>query len=291
MRHLTIAALVALALLPAGTAEGEWLQKSKNDLYNTAYRAQLQRFRDLRTELKRLNVRHIRWGKEKRPYRKHMITIEPGYPTSTRKEVEVEWFFTYLGGSGRINPIEPRTFVGASSLLEPLVLEWMKSLDRGTKGRVRVKWSPVSSIKGRSRQLNDQNEIYQSIAFSGEAIGKTSVVRRELRKRSSSAAAISMRLPSETERFIKKIGLPVAEFREAAASDEVRRRMRETTAKLAALVARVEAVNPDAIEDPVDPIFLINGKYLVQGSLAGGARNTFRMANWLIRRELEKRTR
>ena len=44
--------------------------------------------------------------------------------------------------------------------------------------------------------------------------------------------------------------------------------MRATTGKLEAISRHAEAVKRDANAAPRDPILLINGKHLVQGSLA-----------------------
>ena len=254
MRYLMVTALAALALLPAGNAEGEWLQKSKNDLYDEEHRAQIQRFRDWRSEAKRLTTRHV---------------------TSSRGKVEVEWFFTYLGLSG---------------LVEPLVMDWMKNLQQETNGKVRLKRSPVASMKGRKRKFNHHHEMHQLIAFTGEAIGRGRTVHRAMRKKLS-VTAISLHSQSDLEEFLRDVDIPVEPFRETAESEKIRKRIRTTNVKIDALAARAEEGRKDANLDPRDPIFLINGKYLVQGSLAGSVRNTFRIANWLIRRELEGRRR
>ena len=275
MRYLMVTALAALAMLPAGNAEGEWLQKSKNDLYDEEHRAQIERFRDWRSEAKRLTTRHVRWGKEKKANRWNVVTLKPGYRTSSRGKVEVEWFFTYLGLSG---------------LVEPLVMDWMKNLQKETNGKVRLKRSPVASMKGRKRIFNHHHEMHQLIAFTGEAIGRGRTVHRAMRKKLS-VTAISLHSQSDLEEFLRDVDIPVEPFHEAAESEKIRKRIRTANAKIDALAARAEEGRKDANLDPRDPIFLINGKYLVQGSLAGSVRNTFRIANWLIRRELEGRRR
>ena len=65
--------------------------------------------------------------------------------------------------------------------------------------------------------------------------------------------------------------------------------MRKATAKLEAISQHARSVEEDANAPPRDPILLIDGKHLVQGSLAGGIRSTLRIANWIIRRELKGR--
>lgn len=275
MRCLTIiAALAVLALLPSGKAEGEWLQKSKHDLYKEFDQEQ-ERWGKLRLELKRLSARHVRWGREKRPGRSRVVTLKPGYPTSSPGKVEVEWFFTY---------------VGPSTQLEPILLDWAESVRRGTNNKVRLIQSPVRSIRGRPGLENAYDDIYQLIAFAGRAIGRERTVRRELRKLVSKDPR-SLRTEQDAERFIERIGVSVDRFRKAARSEPVQRRMLEATEKLEEISIRAEEVMGDANLMPRDPILLIAGKYLVQGSMAGGVRNTFRIANRLIRRELEERTR
>ena len=274
-----LAALAALALLPAGEAESAWLQQSKNDLYSEEYRAEKQRWRTLRIELRRLGARHIRWGKEKRAHRSNMVALEPGFATSSPGKIEVEWFFTYLGESAQ---------------METLLVEWTESLRQGTGNRVSVKWSPVSSMRGRSLQFNDYHAVHQLMAFTAAAIGKRATIHREMRKILSGdvgSPAKPLRSEHEVERLLKRIGISVEEFRAAADSERVQRRARETTEKLKTISIRAEDTHEDANREPRDPILLINGKFLVQGSLAGSVKNSFRIANWLIRRELEGRRR
>ena len=79
------------------------------------------------------------------------------------------------------------------------------------------------------------------------------------------------------------------EARSSAASAEVQERMRATTKKLEAISKHAGAIKDDADAPPRDPILLINGKQLVQGSLGGRIRATTRIANWVIRQELEGR--
>lgn len=275
MQRLIVSALVALALLPFGEARSEWLQKSKNDLNNAERREMLQRWRDLRWELKRTSLRHVKWGKEKQANRWNTVTLAPVYKTSSRRKVEVEWFFTYIGESAQI---------------EPLLAEWAASLREGTNDRVRLKLSPVAVMPGRSKQFNDYHATHQLLAFAAEAMGEKRKIHQKMRKLISEIKR-SLRTETEVETFLGAIGVSVADFREAAASDRVRRRVRETNAKIEDISARAKEVHKHALREPRDPVLLINGKYLVQGSTAGGVRRALRVANGLIRRELEGRRR
>ena len=189
--------------------------------------------------------------------------------------MEVEWFFTYIG---------------PSTQLEPIVLGWAESVRQGTNKKVRLIQSPVRSIRGRPGLENVYDGIYQLIAFAGRAIGRERTVRRELRKLVSKDPR-ALRTEEDAERFIERIGISVDQFRKAARSEPVRRRMLEATDKLEEISIRAEEVRGDATLMPRDPVLLIAGKYLVQGSTVGSARNTFRIANRLIRRELEERAR
>lgn len=275
MRTLTIATLTTLALLSAGEARSEWLQKSKNDLYNEEFRAEKQRFHALRSELRRTSLQHVKWGKEKRSTRWNTVTLKPGYRTSSRSRVEVEWFFTY---------------VGESAQLEPLLLEWAASLREGTNDRVHMKWSPVAAMPGRSAQFDRYNAMHQSLAFSAEAIGKKRRVHRKMRKVVSEWIR-SLQTEEEVDKFLRGIGVSFADFQKAAESKAVRRRVRETNAKIEDISTRAKGAHKHALREPRDPVLLINGKYLVQGSTAGGVRKALRVANGLVRRELEGRRR
>ena len=131
---------------------------------------------------------------------------------------------------------------------------------------------------------------HQELAFASEAIAERERVQPAMRAwLANRVRRQRLHRPQDVERFLEGLGVALDRYREAASSKEVQERMRAATAKLGAISQHARSVDEDANAPPRDPILLINGKHLVQGSLAGGIRNTLRIANWIIRRELKGR--
>ena len=275
MRFPAVATVSAvLVLLPVHHATGEWIQKGMHGASAKAHKAEKQRWRELRREMKRLSPRHVRWGKEKRPGRSRVVTLAKPYPTDKRRKVEVEWFFTYTRGWQK----------GPSEWLERFLGAWEKSLP----DNVYLKASPVGSMPGTTHHFDEHHAAHQELAFASKAIGEGARVHRAMRAwLSNRVRRQRLYKPQDVDRFLGGLGIALERYRQAAASREVQERMRATTAKLEAISKAAEAVRSDANAPPRDPILLINGKHLVQGSTAGGIRDALRIANWVIRRELE----
>ena len=145
-------------------------------------------------------------------------------------------------------------------------------------------------MPGTTRHFDEHHAAHQELAFASKAIGEGARVHRAMRAwLSNRVRRQRLYKPQDVDRFLEKAGIPIERYRQAAASREVQERMRATTAKLEAISKAAEAVRSDANAPPRDPILLINGKHLVQGSTAGGIRDALRIANWVIRRELERR--
>ena len=145
-------------------------------------------------------------------------------------------------------------------------------------------------MPGTTDRYDEQHTAHQQLGFAGEAMGQGERVRQAMRVwLSNRVRRQRLHQPKDIERFLEGLGLPLDRYHEAAASEGVQKSMRRTTAKLEAISKHAESVDEDANAPPRDPILLINGKHLVQGSLAGGIRSTLRIANWIIRQDLEGR--
>ena len=224
--------------------------------------------------MRELSAKDVRWGKERRPRGPRVVTLSTPYRTSDPRKVEIEWFFTYTRGWQ----------MGPSAWLERFLRAWHKSLP----DKVYFKASPVGSMPGTANRYDEMHIAHQELAFASAAIGEGERVHQAMRAwLSNRVRRQRLHRPHEVERFLEGLGVQLDRYREAAASEAVRRRMHTTTAKLEAISKRAESVKRDANIPPRDPILLINGRHLVQGSLAGGIRNTLRIANWIIRKELE----
>ena len=274
MQLLSIAAIAALLMLPGQEAAGEWIQKGMHGATAKAHKAEKKRWRELAAEMKKLSPEDVEWGKERRPRGSQAITLNVPFPTSDPGHVEVEWFFTYTRGWQK----------GPSEWLERFLRAWEESLPE----EVYLKVSPVGSMPGTSDRYDEMHIAHQALAFASEALGEGERVQPAMRAwLSNRVRRQRLHSPRDVERFLEGLGLSPERYRKAVASKEVKERMHAATARLEAASKHARSVEREANDPPRDPILLIDGKYLVQGSLAGGIRATLRIANWLIREELE----
>ena len=276
MKLSILAVIAAVLVLPAHEAAGEWIQKGMHGATAKAHKAEKKRWRELGAEMKKLAPEDVRWGKERRPRGPQVVTLSTPYPTAYRQTIEVEWFFTYTRGWQK----------GPSEWLERFLRSWEETLP----DTVQLKVSPVGSMPGTAKRHDEMHTAHQGLAFAREAIGEGERVHRAKRAWLSNRVR-RQRLHSarDVERFLRGLEVDLERYREAASSAEVQERMRATTGRLEAISRHAESVKRDANAAPRDPILLVNGKHLVQGSLAGGIRATVRIANWVIRQELRAR--
>lgn len=274
MRFVTVSALAVVLAFPAPEAAGEWIQKGMHGGKAREHKAEKKRWRELGAEMKTLSVRDVQWGKELRPRGSRVVTLSRRHATEHPSKLEVEWFFTYTRGWKK----------GPSQWLEGFLRRWMETLPNG----VYLKATAVGSMKGYPNRYDAQHTAHQQLAFASDAIGHGDEVHQAMRARLSNRhGRQKLHRPRDIERFLEGLGVPVERYLEAQRSEEVQARMRAATAKLDAVSDEASSRRREANLPPRDPILLVNGKHLVQGSLAGGIRNTLRVANWLIREELE----
>ena len=143
----------------------------------------------------------MRWGKERRPRGTQVITLSTPYPTSSRKTIEVEWFFTYTRGWQK----------GPSEWLERFLRSWEESLP----DMVKLKVSPVGSMPGTADRYDEMHTAHQGLAFASEAIGEGERVHRAMRAWLSNRVR-RQRLHSarDVERFLRGLEVDLERYRE-----------------------------------------------------------------------------
>ena len=214
MKLSILAVIAAVLVLPAHEAAGEWIQKGMHGAAAKAHKAEKKRWRELAAEMKKLAPEDVRWGKERPPREQQVVTLSTPYPTSNRKKIEVEWFFTYTRGWQK----DP------SEWLEGFLRSWEKSLP----DTVQLKVSPVGSMHGTADRHDEMHTAHQGLAFASEAIGEGERVHRAMRAWLSNRVR-QQRLHSarDVERFLRGLGVDLERYLEAAFRAEVQERMRD----------------------------------------------------------------
>ena len=88
--------------------------------------------------------------------------------------------------------------------------------------------------------------------------------------------------------LIEGFGLPVEKWVERRELPETERKIQENNDRYTEMMNRGAKQHRKLLQSPMDPILLIDGKYLLTGSVTGKTRDLFRMANWLIRSRIER---
>ena len=254
-----------------------------------------RRWRAVYKELRLLRRSDIAYNADPRPDTPEPIAIDPPFPTSTPDgTLEVEWFFTYLNrGHNR-----HRTTSWLTSRMESFMPEWAQTIPRADLERIRMRFTPVSTIPGHDGTSREQARMLQTLAL---GFGYTTTAPPGALQPTHISPALHLAIRGrlaynapatvlDDERDVKQLlqwaRLPSADYHKVAASDLPTWRADAADARFDLLLKRTQAKAPNAFTDPAYPIILIDGRYLVTGAAAGGYAQAARITNATIKRLL-----
>ena len=244
-----------------------------------------QRWRAMYEEIRRARSEHVAWGKELKPELGQVIEIDPPMSTDSGDRVEVEWFFNYInrGHDAR------RTTAYMTNVAMRRFRRLYEGMPENERERIRVKMTVVAGIEGHSQRHLEHEQVHQRIAH-GWAYDPERGISMPLNAALSDQFAWYAPVLGLTERgaareMLKKKRLPFGRYRRVAATDVPAKRAEAANARLREVTRRAGEA---ALVAPRHPIVLVDGRYLVQGSTAGGYVNAVRIVNWLVARELER---
>lgn len=90
-----------------------------------------------------------------------------------------------------------------------------------------------------------------------------------------------------TERDLKRAGVPIEDWRRAAAAEDTLAKMRRNTERLAEITRRSRALDESFARPPRLAVILINGRYVIESSNIPKLTRRIQIANYLIDRELD----
>ena len=213
-----------------------------------------------------------------------VVTLTNPLPTHQEHDVEVEWFFTYLSDSNNAGKI--------TYIINAWNDVWLKSLRRHGIDNVLFIRTPVSHIDGLEGGLDKHHERHQEVVLAhGDMNDRPAqIVHRALLKHMADRnTAYLLSTRAEAEHFLKGLPLERDWYAAAVGTPELTARMRANNERLATVLEAAALANPNSTLSPHDPIFLINGKYVVLGSNTGSVRRAYQTANRLIAQELGDR--
>ena len=223
----------------------------------------------------------IAWGKEKRPVRSRVIVLDPPLAKTTPPDrVEIEWFHSHIDESGQWG-------VWVQTWLQ--VTKWNASL---LKARVPVTMNHRVVGKGPTllRVYNDRRRAYQELIYAWEGGANRGKPGRAVQYHLIQTRDRVDQIASRTslEKIVEAAGQSVEEWRALVDTERTRARITEANERFRELMTQAAKVTEKALRTPQDPILLINGKYLLMSPVSGKMKDLFRMANWIIRTEIER---
>ena len=242
------------------------------------------------------------WDRKTRPSRREIIELDPPLPTTSPGKVEIEMLYTYLADLPNLRRKLKWTtgahgFQGWPSHWTERAWRnwWFEKVPEEIQSRIRLKLSPVGAMPGGNPALNDYHVEYQKMVMAWDPtddIGVNNPVHWDLRIRLADTGYIyrfdADTVRRATERALKRAGVPIEDWRRAAAAEDTLAKMRRNTERLAEITRRSRALDESFARPPRLAVILINGRYVIESSNVPKLRRRFQIANWLIDRELEK---
>ena len=252
-------------------------------------RAQFERWkRDWARKIqdyKNTKLKDIAWGKETRAIRSRIIILDPPLAKTIGPDrVQVEWFYT---------PIDDRGTNAVWIISSRRVFQWATNL---YKNRVRYELTEniVGTGRGLTRRFEENRRLYQEMALAWDESsnkGKRAKVDEGLSWESDERSLIVINKTEHGAELMEKWGLSAEEWLKRRTSETTVRRINEINSRYQEIMRQALKVDDDVTKSPMDPILLIDGKYLLAGSKIRKTKDIFRMANWLIREQIERNPR
>ena len=264
-------------------------------------------WQDLGAVVKRWNVilrgwnglayEDIAWGQEKRPVKSRIVVLDiPLRKTTGPNTVEVEWFHSPISNTGTGNP-------WGSSL--SYIMQWWSSILKKRKSGETIPVEFQFRMVGKGplllRGYNEQRKLFQEMVYAWgdlevnfESRALSAYIALQERSQKSRISGINARWIAK--RVLREAGhgtegfrtLPVEEWEGLIDREETRERSERADSRYLEMMTKAAKQHRRMRTAPQDPMLLINGRYLLTGWTTRNIRDLFRMANWIIRKEIER---
>ena len=220
----------------------------------------LKRYDEIETE-------DIIWGNESEEMRRVGV-IEPPFFTSDPDTVEIFELLKYTARSWQRS--------------EPFTRAWRDNLPK----RVRVHRLPERAGKKYMHAYRDLWPVHQRIYFAGSMLGLESEVHEVLL--SMNRLGLKSKLgPEGIPEVARRLDVSLHEFRSWYHHPRVNASVRLASLMDFAKTKLLLRKGVDGKSSALYPTFVINGRFVVDTSAVGNPREAYRIANRIIRREIE----
>ena len=271
---LTLAATAAPSTLPQwgdGTAEAAGKAETRS--------MSVREFNRL-IDLLETDAESYAWGREMRPVMSEVVILNPPLPkVGPRDKVTVEWFFS---------PIDERSGTTAWQRGMFAMYKWRDSIDEAEEDRIEIMPQPVSSGPGVPPRFEQGLKVVQDMLYSWGENPWRGTGAKVYAKLVVTRTYLGTITEEDARKIIEQAGLDSSIWMaKRKLSNAVERRERANSRYQEAMRQAIEK-NRRYLNTPQDPVLLIDGRYLLTGYATKRTRKLFRMANWIVQRELEK---
>ena len=232
----------------------------------------------------------VHWSRMRTPGEGEVFVLEPGLETIDDGRVEIEWFYTYINRGWYDGATYTAWLAGHTGAM---MNYWGKTNPKQARDRIRVRLSPVSEVPGETPELVEHHRIHQKMVLGwgyDEEWGISRKVDNVLRDALGYyAPPFAMQDAKRREQALRRGKVPIGAFRRAWRKEIWRERAEEIDARFAEVNRQLREKAPHWLEAPRHPIVVIDGKFVIQGSISGGMVAGIQTASQVVRIETLKK--
>ena len=231
-------------------------------------------------DLREADAVRYAWGNEKRAVQGKIIVLDP--PLEKRgssDKVVVEWFHTPLDERGT-----REAWVNSLSAIQ----KWSESMREAGEKDVDIMPRIIGVGLGLPKRFNEQRRLIQDsvLAWKGNPLLKTPSAKAYLGLTRTERNLAEVATPEEMSKLLEETGMMGGYWLTLRKAPSTRDKRVEADARYNEIMKRAARIDQRILASPQGPIFVIEGRYLLTGYLAKSTTDLFRMANWIIQREL-----
>ena len=232
----------------------------------------------------------VHWSRMRTPGEGEVFVLEPGLETVDDGRVEIEWFYTYLN-RGWYDGTKYSSWL--SGMTGRRMNQLLTTMPDVTKNQIRIRLSPVSEVPGETAELAEHHRIHQKMVLGwgyDKEWGISRKVDNALREALGYyAPRFAMKDAKRREQALRRGKVPIGAFRRAWRKEIWRERAEEIDARFAEVNRQLREKAPHWLEAPRHPIVVIDGKFVIQGSISGGMVAGIQTGSQVVRIETLKK--
>ena len=219
------------------------------------------------------DMKSIQWGNKHKPNRRELIQVAQTDPKDNPNTIDIDWFFTYITNEGQL---------GHTTWLDTVWDEWKTNLRLAGVTNVRIKRIPVAQLTPKpSKHWSEHQKIHQEFAMAWEktAPGWGAQVHLAMGSWLSQGKSRAIGTWEDVKLHLDWMEWPTERYLESLRSEERQTAIRDANRRI--LEYRKNLPRQDR-HKVVDPVVVIDGKYLIEGQTAGSTERVFQILNWLV---------